>query len=126
MELIAYKQKITKAKALFIDLPMYNIKVYVFTPKMNKELTEKHGWEKCYDGQARNYIDDHRNVMVRFNYDTEGNVAHEMLHVVQFVMEYIGHNLDESGDEPSAYLLGYLVDEYYRLKKELKKKKKNG
>jgi len=122
MELIAYKEKLVKAKALVIDLPMYYVKVYVLTPKMNKELTDKHGWEDCHDGQARNYIEDKRLVMVRFNYDTEGNVAHEMLHVVQFVMEAIGHEA-ESGDEPSAYLLGYLVDEYYRLKKEDKKKK---
>jgi hypothetical protein len=123
MEIIAHKEKIIKANALLIDLPMYYVKVYVFTPKMNKELTEKHGWDECEDAQARDYIKSHRNVMVRFKNETPGIVAHEMLHVVQFVMEAIGHNLDESGDEPSAYLLGYLVDEYYRLKKDLKKKK---
>ena len=123
MEIIAYKEKIIKANALLIDLPMYYVKVYVLTPKMNKELIEKHGWDDCTDAESRDYIKSHRKVMVRFKKETHGIVAHEMLHVVQFVMQAIGHNLDESGDEPSAYLLGYLVDEYYRLKKGLKKKK---
>lgn len=124
MKILANREKLVKAKSLHIKLPMYYIDVYCLTPSMNKELVEKHGWENCHDGQTRNYIGEHRQVMVRFNYDTPGTVAHEMLHVVQMVMSAIGHNYDETGDEPSAYLLGYLVEEYYRLKKEHQKKNK--
>lgn len=122
MKLIAKKEKPVNADCLSIEIPMYHVTVHCFTPKQNKVLEDKHGWDPCRDAQARNYIDTSREIIVRFRYDTQGTVAHEMLHAVQFIMEAIGHTPDPDGDEPSAYLLGYLVDEYYRLKK-LKKKK---
>lgn len=117
MKIIIDKKKEVYAKSLHIKIPMYYVDVYCFTPKMNKELENKHEWDVCESGLTMNRIKESRLLIVRFRDDSPSVVAHEMLHVVQMIMTFIGHNYDESGDEPSAYLLGYLVEEYYRLKK---------
>jgi len=124
MKLYAKKEKLVNAESFTIDVPMYYCRIQCFTPKMNKELEDKHGWDKCADGRAENHMEESRQILVRFNVDDPGTVAHEMLHAVQFIMNHIGHTTDPDGDEPSAYLLGYLVEQYFAFKKLYKKKKK--
>lgn len=41
----------------------------------------------------------------------QGVIAHECLHIVGMLYEYIGAKLDEVNDEPQCYLLQFLVDE---------------
>lgn len=42
---------------------------------------------------------------------TLGTVAHEALHVVASIYDYIGVEFDPKNHEHYAYLLGYIVDE---------------
>lgn len=121
--------KITKEIDKVIDVPcitipvdIYDFTVNVFTPNQNKELVDKAGWGNKPLGTARDYLENNGYVMVRLRKDTPDIVAHEMLHAVQFIMDRIGHNYAVSGDEPSAYLLDYLIREYYSRKKLLNNK----
>ena len=61
-------------------------------------------------------------VVVIFNLDTlthdepqylAGIVAHEMSHVIERILEHIGEQKDEFGEETRAYLLQYMVEQVY-------------
>ena len=43
-----------------------------------------------------------------------GNLAHEIFHAVEFIMERIGMELTIKSDEAYAYLIGYLTEEIYK------------
>ena len=48
-----------------------------------------------------------------------GNVAHEIFHVVTFLMDYVGVKFHlETSDEAYAYMIGYLTKEFYKKKSE--------
>lgn len=42
-----------------------------------------------------------------------GNLAHEIFHAAEFIMERIGMKLTTESDEAYAYLIGYLTKEIY-------------
>lgn len=46
---------------------------------------------------------------------TQGLIAHECLHAVCYIMDYIRMPLSEESEEAYTYLLGYLVDEVNKL-----------
>lgn len=43
-----------------------------------------------------------------------GNLAHEIFHAVEFIMERIGMRLTIDSDEAYAYLIGYITKEVYK------------
>lgn len=43
-----------------------------------------------------------------------GNLAHEVFHSVEFIMERVGMKLTIESDESYAYLIGYLTTEIYK------------
>ena len=49
---------------------------------------------------------------------TIGTIAHECFHATAYIMDVIGCELKEESEEPYAYLLGYLVDEFVKFKKQ--------
>jgi hypothetical protein len=119
MKIIKNIEKVVDVPCISIPVHIYECTIEAFTPKQNRKLVSKHNWEDIGQGSARNEIADRGAVIVRFNKDTPDIVAHEMLHAVQFIMDRIGHKSDSDFDEPSAYLLDYLVREYYKGKKVL-------
>lgn len=44
---------------------------------------------------------------------TPGEIAHEAFHMVAYLMDYIGSNLDGESEEPYAYLLTCIVDKIH-------------
>ncbi len=51
---------------------------------------------------------------------TNGVVAHEALHLVNFIMNEVGIDADRNNDEADAYLLDWFITEIYKYLKELK------
>lgn len=49
-----------------------------------------------------------------------GILAHEVFHVVCFIMEHVGMKLHDSSDEAYAYLTSYLTEEIYTILEERK------
>ena len=42
-------------------------------------------------------------------------IAHEVTHVTNDIMRYVGHGLVGDMDEPHAYLSGYITDRIYKF-----------
>lgn len=43
-----------------------------------------------------------------------GNLAHEIFHAVEFILERVGMKLTIDSDEAYAYLIGYITTEIYK------------
>lgn len=119
------KRKITGIYV--IDLPVYRCKVEILLGKQTEKLNKIWDCTKAVDGTTRNYLNDpNRGVMIVFRTDkpTLSTVVHELCHATQMILKSAGHNhCVEDADEPFAYLLGYLVEEYEKInKKHLKPK----
>lgn len=52
----------------------------------------------------------------------QGSIPHEALHVVNYIFKRAGIELDLDNDEPQAYLLGWIVDQIYKVQEEFQKK----
>ena len=52
--------------------------------------------------------------------DEQGVLAHEMTHIVQMLMSYVGVTLTEASEEAYAYMVGYLTRQFYEGCLELK------
>ncbi len=103
-----------------IRVPLYRCSVELLFGKQTKELEEKWGQKVDYDGHTRNYLDVTRRVTICFkdNNPIISTVVHELCHATQMILKGAGHNYyKQAGDEPFAYLLTYLVDEYQKFKK---------
>lgn len=107
-----------------LDIPIYRGKFIIIVSndanKVKKYLPEfrdkspyAHTWQINWNGNQGfavvfNFENEHRPI---FN----GTIAHEALHVVDFILEDRGVQPDFINDEPSAYLLEWIVDEIYRF-----------
>ncbi len=61
----------------------------------------------------------HKNCYIRHSH-----IAHEALHVTHFIMERHGIEQDFNNPEPENYLMGWVIDEFYRFIKDLKLEKR--
>lgn len=121
MKLLKRKEKLGQTESIEINLPMYPIDIHCFTPAMEKKLVQECGWDSIQDAYgATGYYPEENVVVVRFQKDDVNTVAHEMYHAVEFINKHIGHDIGNKTDEPSAYLIGYLIEEYYKCKKKTK------
>lgn len=117
--LYAKDKKVSKTlKCSVIDVPIYKCKVKILFGEGAKKLEKD--WNKKFEGWGgltRNYLDDGE-VLVSF-FDKRPkleHVVHEFHHATDMIMKNIGHKRDPESDEPSAYLMGYLINEYKKLK----------
>ena len=111
---------IKKMKCKTIELPIYTCSVnFIFGDDAIK--LEK-SWGKRtsgFGGLTRNFLKDNGTVLISFP-DKKPKleyVVHELHHAVDMIINDIGHKKDPEGDEPSAYLIGYLISEYLKIKK---------
>lgn len=102
-----------------INIPIYKCRLKIILNKNAKKLEKD--WYKKLDNcgaLTRNYLADEGSVAVSF-FDSKPkieDVVHEFHHATSMIMDYIGHKVHKDGDEPSAYLIGYLVKEYMKMK----------
>lgn len=102
-----------------IKIPLYNCEVKILSGNKAKKLEKD--WEtetSGYGGLTRDYLKINGDVVISFFKDNPkiSTVAHEFYHAIDMIMNFIGHKRDNTIDEPSAYLMGYLIDEYNKLK----------
>lgn len=104
-----------------INIPIYRFKINMLFGK-DSVLLEKewgHDNDNKYGALTRDYLKQHGDITISFfekipNLDT---VVHELYHSVDMIMNYIGHERCKQVDEPSAYLIGYLINEYKKIAK---------
>lgn len=116
-----FKEKEVKNKLLChkIDIPIYKCAVKIIFDKQAKQLEKEwRGTISGFGGLTRDFLKESGIVLISFpnkKPKTE-DVVHEFYHAVDLIMSYIGHNNSSSSDEPSAYLMGYLIKEFKKIK----------
>lgn len=106
-------------KCKTIDIPLYHCKVKLLFSKEALILEKSWGSKHNNAGAVtRNYLKDDGSVAISFfeKRPKIDDVVHEFHHATDMIMDYIGHKKDTESDEPSAYLIGYLMSEYKKLK----------
>ena len=103
-----------------LRIPIYDCKVDVVVTDNFEEACEEAGYE--YKGLAHSaavlrYPDNPGSYTVIFHEDTisPGNIAHEGLHLMHDIMEYVDIGADTNNDEAQAYLIGFIVDGLHQI-----------
>jgi hypothetical protein len=66
-------------------------------------------------------LDQYRHFVMAFtDKDHLSNIAHEIVHLKNYIYSEVNAKLDTDNDEPEAYLTGYLFDEIYNFLHKLK------
>jgi len=60
----------------------------------------------------------YRHYVVAFEYSSGSIVAHEIVHIINYIYVDCGIELDRVNDENQAYLTGWLFDEIYNFIKK--------
>ncbi|WP_374440543.1 hypothetical protein [Epilithonimonas sp.] len=103
-----------------INIPIYYgtlilIKDEDFTAvnkKYNHNIPESYGAVSFENKEAKNF--EYVVVMVNTNISL---IAHEAVHICNFIFKNVGIELDRNNDEPQAYLVGWIVDEIEKFLK---------
>lgn len=120
--LLYEKKKIIskKLKCYIIDIPIYHCCIKILFGK-NAQKLEKEWDNKINNSGAvtRNYLKEEGSVAISFFSEkpTLEEIVHEFHHATDMIMDYISHKKDTESDEPSAYLIGYLVKEFMKIRK---------
>ncbi len=108
-----------------IDVPLYRCHVEILFKEATKKLKTIWKSQDVCDGETFDFLDEERSIMISFSSDKPLNstVVHELCHATQIILKKAGHNYyKQDADEPFAYLLSFLIDEYEKIhKKHLKK-----
>lgn len=71
---------------------------------------------KDYSAVTLKYENKYRNYVVAFtDKDHLSNIAHEIVHLINYIYLDFGIELDRVNDENQAYLSGYLFDKIYNI-----------
>lgn len=119
LEYTKNKKISNKMKCKVIDIPLYKCEIKMVFGDKAKKLEKD--WEKETDGYGaltRDYLGVNGDILISFfsNKPKIETVAHEFFHAVEMIMNHIGHKRANTIDEPSAYLMGYLIKKYKELK----------
>ena len=96
-------------------------------PGLNVEFTSDTGgvtYERFYKPKGKK--NERQYIILIFDTDelTPSLVAHEAVHVVNFVYQHVGQKIDKDNDEVNAYHVGWVVDRVYEVKEEAEKQHK--
>ena len=107
----------------FINIPLYPGKLCLFLnidsrEELLKFFPDYPDW--CLHAESNNYTwDDTVRFSIVFSpgkFDISGgDIAHECLHIVNYIWTHIGADHDTRNDEPSCYLLGWVYDQVYKF-----------
>ena len=120
-----------------IPIDIYNIDMLfvVGTKEDLKSSLEKHldkdDAEDAYNVMAADideaitlgrsaYLNSGQTALWIFNTEDKGTLAHEIFHVVCYIMEKVGIILCHESDEAYAYLIGYITKKVYDILKDKK------
>ncbi len=114
-----------------VQVPIYKGKLLIVLTNDTEGLNRKMGFNYSGDTFAfaiRTGYKGYQSYLVALNFDndfakiTHGIIAHEAVHIANFIQEYVGVVPTFDNDEPSAYLTQWVVDEIYKMMSKYKKK----
>lgn len=106
-----------------IIIPIYQYQLTMIYNKNIDEVAKQHKLTLYYDYSALTFEDDvkHRHIIVAFSDAKDLSVvAHEIVHIKNYIFLRIGANLDLNNDEFEAYLTMYLFDKIYNFLSKIK------
>lgn len=113
-----------KNKTAKLNIPLYGGQLHItFADSasfIEKKFTPK--WSLPDGGAAYAFEDPDENVFhIAFLHPhiTPGVIAHECLHISNFILRSRGHKLCRKNDEAQAYLVGWLVNQTFNELKKL-------
>lgn len=116
----SYKSK--KITIYNLDIPLYQCSVDIAVGEKARQIEKLWGNKPLKSGgQARDYMSNcYCMVSLYADKPDISTVAHEFIHVCNFIFKSRGLKLDVDNDEAFAYLHTYLMDEYIKYAKKHK------
>lgn len=107
-------------KQIIIDIPIYQCKLNIF---LDKDLSyiEKKYKTKClsdYGAITMRVPNKFSEYVMAFEYSDGTIIAHEIVHLKNYIYQDKGIELDRFNDEPEAYLTGWLFKQIETFLKE--------
>lgn len=102
-----------------IKIPIYEAEVTIILDKDLEYVEKKYKTIslKNYGAVTLQNNAHHKKYVVAFEYVSAGIVAHEVVHLVNYLFLDCGLQLDRENDEAQAYLTNWLVDKIYNFLK---------
>lgn len=96
-----------------INIPIYGGKLTIVLDKDLSYIENKYKTKSLKDFGAVTLKDEskYRNYILGFEYSTGSIIAHEIVHLINYIYLDCGIELDRVNDENQAYLTGWLFEE---------------
>ena len=93
-----------------INIPIYQCKLTIILDKDLSYVTKTYNTIDLsnYGAVTMRVPDKHSEYIVAFEYNEGSIIAHEIIHLVNYIFEDKHIKLDLKNDEPQAYLTGWL------------------
>jgi hypothetical protein len=94
-----------------IDIPIYQCKLTIIIDKDLSYVEEKYKTKslKNYGAITMRVPDTFGEYVIAFEYSESSIMAHEVIHLKNYIYDDLSIELDRFNDEPEAYLVGWLV-----------------
>lgn len=95
-----------------IDIPIYQCKLTIILDKDLSYITKKYKTIDLsnYGAVTMRVPNKHSEYIVAFEYSEGSIIAHEVVHLVNYIFKDRGVKLDIKNDEPQAYLTGWIFN----------------
>lgn len=108
-----------------IPIPIYNGKLVIIITDNLQSIEEEYNLTSTEGCSAVAFATTNKSggtihVMAFKGVPTEDVVAHESLHITNDILASCHAKLDPHNDEPQAYLLSWVVRQYYKFKNKSK------
>jgi hypothetical protein len=100
-----------------IDIPIYGVKLTIILDDDFSYVEKKYNLEPL-KGRAVTITNSniHRHIIVAFvDKKYVSSIAHEVVHIKNYICLWCGAELDRENDEYEAYLSGYLFEQIYEF-----------
>lgn len=101
-----------------IKIPIYQASLTIIYDKDLSYFSKKYKTRELKDYGAVTTRISHGEYVVAFEYNEGSIIAHEVVHIVNYIFEDCGIHLDRINDEPQAYITGWLFREIEKVIKE--------
>jgi hypothetical protein len=106
-------------KSKTINVPIYECGLTIILTDDLNEVVKKYKLEGDWDNFGALTFRDkskHRHYVVAFTDASHlSNIAHEIVHIKNYIFHGINAKIDIYNDEPEAYLTGWLFDKIYEF-----------
>lgn len=102
-------------KSKVVNIPIYECKLTIIFTKNLSEVAKKYNLEGKWGKYGAFTFEDkskYRHYVVAFTDPNHlSNIAHEVVHIKNYIFLEINAKVDIHNDEPEAYLTGWLFDQ---------------